>query len=220
MILAYFLNRILLKNTNLTSYSLPLIFAASILPDLDFVFHPLFVHHTITHSITFWALFYIPIFIFKRLAAVPYIIATFSHFLIGDIITGTPMLFYGLSDQTFGTFRPWFVMYFGDNSYGTLYQAIVDAMMVTIFLCVALLKRDVHQLFSGFYNIKHILLLDVVIFIVLLGAFKNQIVSDLNRHNDMLYLADGIIAISQFVFLIVLLKGTYGKKLKNPVVPK
>lgn len=214
MILAYILNRILIKNTDL-AYSLPLIFAASILPDLDFLFHPIFAHHTITHSITFWAIFYIPIFVLKRWAAVPYIIATFSHFLLGDIITGTPTLFYGVSDQIFGAFRPWFVMYFGGNSYGTLYQAIVDAMMVGLFLGVTLLKRDLHPLFSGFYNIKHILLLGMIIFIVLLGAFKNQLVSDLNRHNDILYLAYGIIAISQIIFLITLLKGTNMTKPKT-----
>lgn len=52
-------------------------------------------------------------------SALPYIIATFPHFLLGDIITGTPALLYGVYDQTFGAFRPWFVTYFGDNSYGT-----------------------------------------------------------------------------------------------------
>ena len=104
MILAYFLNQILKRKWHFT-YSLPLLFCASILPDLDFIFGPVIPHHTLTHSLTFWSALCLILILIKRLNGLPYVIAILSHFLIGDIITGNPTIFYGLSNQTFGNFR-------------------------------------------------------------------------------------------------------------------
>jgi LexA-binding, inner membrane-associated putative hydrolase len=103
MALAYFLNQTVSKKWKL-SYSLPLLFCASILPDLDFILSPVIVHHTVTHSLTFWTAICLGLIIKMRINGVPYAMAILSHFLVGDIITGNPTLFYGFSNQTFGNF--------------------------------------------------------------------------------------------------------------------
>src|SRR5207244_11631347 len=99
MILSYFVNRTSWMNK--ITYSLPLIFAASILPDTDFIFSPFFPHQTITHSLTLWVLLYAPLLIIKKWRILPYFAATLSHFLLGDFITCDSLLFYGLFYQFF-----------------------------------------------------------------------------------------------------------------------
>ena len=205
MILSYFVNRTSWMNK--ITYSLPLIFAASILPDTDFIFSPFFPHQTITHSLTLWVLLYAPLLIIKKWKILPYFAATLSHFLIGDIITGNPPLLYGLSDQTFGLPKPWL----SDSSvpeYGILFRAIVEAIMVLIFMIVIIYRKDIRSFFSGAYDVKHILVLGIVVFVVFLGGFRSDVVYVLSAHREILYLAYGIVGISEIVFVLLLLKGT------------
>jgi hypothetical protein len=216
MILSYFVNHTWM---NKITYSLPLIFAASILPDTDFIFSPFFPHQTITHSLTLWVLLYTPLLIIKKWKILPYFAATLSHFLIGDVITGNPPLLYGLSDQTFGLAKPWL----SDSSvpeYGILFRAIVEAIMVLIFTIVIIHRRDMQSFFSHSYDVRHILVLGIVVFVVFLGGFSSDIVYVLSAHREILYLAYGIVAISEIVFLLTLLKGTSKTQISEKIGQK
>src|SRR5437867_9659526 len=156
MILSYFVNRTSWMNK--ITYSLPLIFPASILTDTDFIFSPFFPHQTITHSLTLWVLLYAPLLIIKKWKILPYFGATLSHFLIGDIITGNPPLLYGLSDQTFGLPKPWL----SDPSvpeYGILFRATFEPIMVLIFVIVIVHRKNIYSFFSQSYELKHLLIL-------------------------------------------------------------
>jgi hypothetical protein len=203
MLLAYIINRTISKDKN--SFSIPLVFAAAIMPDLDFAFSPFFAHHTITHSITFWSLVYAPILIIKRRKALPYAIATFSHFVIGDVITGNPPLLLGITDFKFGFISPWIATNFG-ISYSMLYQAIIDAIMVGIFLMLCLWKREEFLPREWMSNIWHVLLLIGIVFVVFIGAYKNDIAFALEKNDVIFQIAYSIIAVSHLVFVIVLIK--------------
>lgn len=216
MILAQFVNRAAIRDK--IPYSLPLIFAAALLPDLDFLFYPLFLHHTVTHSLTFWSLVYAPVFAIFRIRALPYFIATLSHFMIGDVITGNPPLFFGLSRQTFGLIQPSIVSTTGDPSYGILFQAIVDAVCVAAFILYSLRNNGIQSIFSRQYNLVHILILGVVMFAIFIGVYRVDLVYGLKTqqlHNSVGYQALAILVISQAVFFLFLAKGVKGKRSKD-----
>lgn len=195
------------------TYSLPLLFVAALLPDVDFLFQPFVTHHSITHSATFWSLIYIPLAVFFRLRILPYAIATYSHFLIGDVITGNPPLLYGLSDQTFGTIRPWIDENLG-WTFGVLYQALVDVIMIASFIVVTRSKnRDLRSDTLSSSNPLHLLILVIVIFAIFFGAYKSDLVLALHQipqvqsDIDVLYIGYGVIVASHAIFTIWLLKG-------------
>jgi hypothetical protein len=212
MILAYFCT----LPFGRMKYSIPLVFAASVLPDLDFLFLPWFPHESITHSLTFWSLFYIPFIIVYRQKALPYLVATFSHFLIGDMITGSPMLLYGLSDQTFGTIRPWVVQNYGIN-YGLFYQAAVDVAMIIGFVIFGT-ARSVRPVLTTDAT-RDVLLLLVLVFVIFFGAYTNDIVYMLKQQAPpstgyVLYLGYGIVSISHAAFAIMLWRGSIQNVIK------
>ena len=204
MVLAYFINQIIKKKWHFT-YSIPLLFCASILPDLDFVFGPIIPHHTLTHSLTFWALLCVILISIKRLKGLPYVVAILSHFLIGDTITGNPTLFYGLTNQTFGNFRINIASQYGE-AYGMLYQAAVDAIMVGSFVGYVIYRRNFPPLFS--FPLKHVLILGLVVLLILVGTLKSQILYLTINQNDIVYSAYTIIVVSQVIFAAVITKGT------------
>jgi hypothetical protein len=211
MILAYFLCKAL---PGRFAYSLPLVFAAAVAPDADLLFHSLMPHHTITHSITFWSLFYAPLAAAFRLKVVPYAAATFSHFLVGDLATGDPPLLYGISDQHFGIARPWINQQFG-HEYGILYQAAVDVAMIAALSIFALARKDLRPLFS--HDARHVIVLAAVVFIIFAGAYANDIDRAMHKPASLwLYAGYGLVALSHALFLAVLAKGTLARK-KRPI---
>ena len=210
MILSQFVNRAVLRNK--VTYSLPLIFTAALLPDLDFLFYPLIQHHTLTHSLTFWAVVYLPLLAIFRIKVLPYFIATLSHFMIGDVITGDPPLLYGISNHTFGLVRPWIVSQTGDPNNGVLFQSLVDALFVLGFAVIALVKRNQPSIFSKQYDLKHVLILGTVMFGIFIGAYRSDIVYAAKAHEIILYYAFAILAASQLAFFGLLAKGVYRKR--------
>lgn len=67
--------------------NVPVVFALSILPDLDIVL-PFFSHRGATHSF-FSALFiFTPFFILNFRRAIPYFLASIQHSMLGDFLTG------------------------------------------------------------------------------------------------------------------------------------
>jgi membrane-bound metal-dependent hydrolase YbcI (DUF457 family) len=81
--------------------NLPLLFAASVLPDVDLLLRFL-MHRGPTHSIITIAILMAPFFILYRKQAIPYFAALLSHILIGDFFTGGVQLFWPLSNGTYG----------------------------------------------------------------------------------------------------------------------
>ena len=73
-----------LLNTNV---NLPLLFVASIIPDIDLLI-PSLEHRGPTHSLIISVLIFIPLAIYYRKKAIPYFIALTQHAFIGDYITG------------------------------------------------------------------------------------------------------------------------------------
>jgi membrane-bound metal-dependent hydrolase YbcI (DUF457 family) len=80
---------------------MPLLFAASVLPDLDLLLRFL-MHRGPTHSFITITVLMIPFFVVYRKQAIPYYAALLSHIFIGDFFTGGTQLFWPLSQGTFG----------------------------------------------------------------------------------------------------------------------
>jgi membrane-bound metal-dependent hydrolase YbcI (DUF457 family) len=81
--------------------NLPLLLAASVLPDVDLLLRFL-THRGPTHSILTITVLMLPFFFVYRKQAIPYFAALLSHILIGDFFTGGIQLFWPLSHSTFG----------------------------------------------------------------------------------------------------------------------
>ena len=81
--------------------NLPLLLAASVLPDLDLAL-PFLMHRGPTHSLITITVLMIPFFIAYRKQAIPYYAALLSHILIGDFFTGGVELLWPLSHSWFG----------------------------------------------------------------------------------------------------------------------
>jgi membrane-bound metal-dependent hydrolase YbcI (DUF457 family) len=81
--------------------NLPLLLAASVLPDIDLILRFL-MHRGPTHSILTITVLMIPFFVVYRRQAIPYYAALLSHILIGDFFTGGIELFWPLSQHWFG----------------------------------------------------------------------------------------------------------------------
>jgi membrane-bound metal-dependent hydrolase YbcI (DUF457 family) len=80
---------------------MPLLFVASVLPDVDLLLRFL-LHRGPTHSFITITVLMIPFFIVYRKQAIPYYAALLSHILIGDFFFGGVELFWPLSRGWFG----------------------------------------------------------------------------------------------------------------------
>jgi len=80
---------------------MPLLLAASVLPDIDLALRFL-MHRGPTHSLITISVLMIPFLVIYRKEAIPYYAALLSHSLIGDFFTGGSQLFWPLSHNWFG----------------------------------------------------------------------------------------------------------------------
>jgi membrane-bound metal-dependent hydrolase YbcI (DUF457 family) len=80
---------------------MPLLFAASVLPDTDLLLSFL-THRGPTHSLLAITALMIPFFIIYRKQAIPYYAAMLSHIFLGDYFTGGIELFWPVSHGWFG----------------------------------------------------------------------------------------------------------------------
>jgi membrane-bound metal-dependent hydrolase YbcI (DUF457 family) len=81
--------------------NLPLLFAASVLPDVDLILRFL-THRGPTHSLIIITVLMIPFFVVYRKQALPYYAALLSHIFIGDFFTGGAQVIWPLSSSSFG----------------------------------------------------------------------------------------------------------------------
>jgi len=82
--------------------SLPLLFLASVFPDIDILI-PGLVHRGPLHSVILFCLVFIPIFAIYKKRAAPYFVAVIQHIIIGDyLIGGNLQLLWPLTTSTYG----------------------------------------------------------------------------------------------------------------------
>jgi membrane-bound metal-dependent hydrolase YbcI (DUF457 family) len=80
---------------------LPLLLAASVLPDIDLLLRFL-MHRGPTHSFITITVLMIPFFVVYRKQAIPYYAALLSHIFIGDFFTGGLQMFWPLTNSWYG----------------------------------------------------------------------------------------------------------------------
>ena len=81
--------------------NLPLLFFASVFPDID-ILVPGLDHRGPLHSIVVLCILFIPIFMLYKKRAIPYFVALLQHLLIGDYLTGGMQLLWPASMSTYG----------------------------------------------------------------------------------------------------------------------
>jgi membrane-bound metal-dependent hydrolase YbcI (DUF457 family) len=85
-------------NVNL---NLPLIFLASVFPDIDLII-PGLEHRGPLHSVIVYCLLFLPLFFYYRKRAIPYFLALTQHIIFGDFITGKTQLLWPASVDMIG----------------------------------------------------------------------------------------------------------------------
>jgi hypothetical protein len=82
--------------------NLPLLFLASVFPDIDILI-PGLVHRGPLHSVLLFCLLFLPIFAIYKKRAAPYFVAVIQHIIIGDyLIGGDLQLLWPLTTNTYG----------------------------------------------------------------------------------------------------------------------
>jgi hypothetical protein len=100
--LGYITGKLTAKSLNV-NLNLPLIFLASVLPDIDLLI-PGLVHRGPLHSALLFSLLFLPIFAIYKKRATPYFIGLIQHVAIGDyLIGGNLQLFWPITTETYGT---------------------------------------------------------------------------------------------------------------------
>lgn len=74
-----------------------------VLPDLDLILGIFGIQHrTITHSVIFWGLIFLPVIVRYRATAIPYCIAVMQHILLGDLVVGRTSIFWPFDEPRLG----------------------------------------------------------------------------------------------------------------------
>jgi len=81
--------------------NLPLLFLASVFPDIDLLI-PGLEHRGPLHSVVVFCFLFIPMFLLYKKRAVPYFVAVIQHSIIGDFLTGGTQLLWPVSLDMYG----------------------------------------------------------------------------------------------------------------------
>jgi hypothetical protein len=99
--LGYLTGKVAAKSLNV-NVVLPLLFLASVFPDID-ILVPGLVHRGPLHSVVLFCFIFMPIFAIYKKRAVPYFVAVIQHIMIGDFLIGGSMqVLWPLSTSTYG----------------------------------------------------------------------------------------------------------------------
>lgn len=99
--LGYLTGKLTAKSLNI-NINLPLLFLASVLPDIDILI-PGLVHRGPLHSAILFCLLFLPIFAIYKKNAAPYFLAVIQHIMIGDyLIGGNMQILWPLTANTYG----------------------------------------------------------------------------------------------------------------------
>ncbi len=126
------------------------------LPDIDLLLVTYGLdHRTITHSIVFWSILFIPIFFKYRKRSIPYFIAPIQHILFGDFIVGKNNPLWPIADLHLGL-RLHLI---------SIENIALEAAGLAIFLIWVNLNHDRHI----FFNINRRSLLSIVTLVPLVA---------------------------------------------------
>ena len=81
--------------------NIPLLFLASVLPDIDLLIPGLY-HRGPLHSVMLFGLLFLPVFVLFKKRAIPYFVALIQHILIGDYLTGWTQLLWPITTNWYG----------------------------------------------------------------------------------------------------------------------
>jgi len=117
----------------------PLIFALSVLPDIDILI-PFLNHRGPTHFILIICVGFIPLFIIYGKKAVPYLAAIIQHPLLGDYLSGGKIqLFWPISSNQYGI----------ELGIKNPINVATETIAFTVMLLIMLKTRDLHRLFHS-----------------------------------------------------------------------
>jgi hypothetical protein len=99
--LGYLTGKVAAKSLDV-NINFPLLFLASVFPDIDILI-PGLVHRGPLHSVILFCLIFLPIFAIYKKRAAPYFVAVIQHIIIGDyLIGGNIQLLWPLTTNTYG----------------------------------------------------------------------------------------------------------------------
>ena len=81
--------------------NIPLVFLASVFPDIDLLIPGLY-HRGPLHSVIIYCFLFLPLFLLYRKKVVPYFVAVVQHLIIGDYLTGGTQLLWPASNTIYG----------------------------------------------------------------------------------------------------------------------
>jgi len=84
--LGYLTGKLAAKSLDV-NINLPLLFLASVFPDIDILI-PGLEHRGPLHSVILFCLIFLPIFAIYKKRAAPYFVAVIQHIIIGDYLIG------------------------------------------------------------------------------------------------------------------------------------
>ncbi|MEM4364781.1 MAG: metal-dependent hydrolase [Candidatus Nitrosocaldus sp.] len=73
-----------------------LVMLLGMVPDVDILLQEYIRHRSITHSIIFWSIAFIPFFIVYRKRSIPYFTAVVQHIILGDVIVASTNILWPL----------------------------------------------------------------------------------------------------------------------------
>ncbi len=118
--------------------NIPLVFLASVFPDIDILL-PGLVHRGPLHSVLLFCLVFIPIFAIYRKRAAPYFVALIQHVIIGDyLIGGDLQLLWPLSTNVYGF----------QVGMGSLLNIALEWSFFLISMAVMVKTKDILSLFK------------------------------------------------------------------------
>jgi len=140
--------------------NIPLLFLASVLPDIDFII-PGLQHRGATHSIIVCMTVFLPAFVIYRKRAVPYFISAAQHSLMGDFLTGGGIqILWPITSNWYGV----------GVEMTALANIYLEWISFLAFLMIMLKTKDVRTLFQ--YHPSN-LLLTIPVFAIVLPSFLN-----------------------------------------------
>ena len=118
--------------------NIPLLFLASVLPDVDFLI-PGLEHRGPLHSLVVGCMFVIPFVIVYKQKVIPYFVALLQHSLIGDYVTGGSQLLWPFSQSLYGI----------DTMVKGLPNIAVEWLVFVVAIFVMFKSKDMMMLFSS-----------------------------------------------------------------------
>ena len=135
--LGYLTGKLTAKSLNV-NVNLPLLFLASVFPDIDILI-PGLVHRGPLHSVVLFCLLFLPIFAIYKKRAAPYFVALIQHIIIGDyLIGGDLQLLWPLTPNTYG-------LYIG---MGSLIHVALEWGLFIISMAFMIKTKDIFFLFK------------------------------------------------------------------------